>query len=152
MLDYSFGRLWRRVYQTTFKKENDVTVDADLENKILITHAKTRSPFKTANICETELSIVFEVLKKNKQNGGAAPERFGGKGRPELEPFTVARRRANETGWDNTDKDIAEARSEYAAGRVELATGRDGAWLILYAFPRRRLAKGREDCFKCEVQ
>ena len=152
MLDNSFGRLWRQVYQSRFNKEKDVIVDTDLENKILITHAKTRSPFKTASICETELQVVFDVLKKNSATGGVAIERHGGNGRPELAPFTVARRRANETGWNNEDKDIAKARAEYAAGRVELATGRDGAWLILYAFPRRRVAKGREDCFKCEVQ
>ncbi len=129
-----------------------MAVTPQIENEILITHQKTRSPFKTATIVGVDVQDVFAVLKKHEQSVGIGAERFGGKGRPELEPFTVARRRANETGWDNSEPAIAQARADYAAGTHEMATGRDGGWLILYTIPRRRVDTTRADYFQPECQ
>lgn len=152
--DNSFGDDWRLVYQAPYApKENKIVpVTPEIENEILISHQKTRSPFKTATIVGVEVEDVFKVLDKNKASVGMGAERYGGKGRPELEPFIVARRRANETGWDNSNPLIEQAREDYAAGTHEMATGRDGGWLILYSFPRRRVDKTRADYFSTECQ
>ena len=44
-------------------------------------------------------------------------------------------------GWDNKNKEIAKARRDYDAGLIELATGRDGEHLLLYAIPRKNTVK-----------
>lgn len=71
-----------------------------------------------------------------------------GRGRPELWKYIVAIRSVFETlGWRNNDKAIIKAREDYDAGKVELCTGRDGENLILYAIPRKVIAKGRKPYF-----
>lgn len=122
------------------------------ENEILVLHQKTRSPFKTAQTLDIELQVVFDVLDKNKRRTGAPVEHNGGLGRPEMVPFTVARRLASDLGWDNKSPEIAKAREDYAAGTHEMATGRDGAWLIMYSIPRKRVDKTRGDYFLPECQ
>lgn len=129
-----------------------MSITPQLENEILIQHQKTRSPFKTANLLDVDLAVVFAVIDKNKKTGGTRAEHNGGLGREELIPFTVARRLASDAGWDNKDPAIAQARADYTAGTHEMATGRDGAWLILYSFLRKRVDKTRADYFLPECQ
>lgn len=78
----------------------------------------------------------------------AASERFGGRGRPDIEHFSISRTLAGNP-WPAKDAvGIDNARRSYDAGLIEMATGRDGDWLILYAFPRKRPAKNRLPYFK----
>lgn len=75
---------------------------------------------------------------------GYTPE---GRGRKELQKYIVAIRDVTKIGsWDKCDR-IAEARRRYDAGDIEMATGRDGFNLILYAIPRREKALGRKPYF-----
>lgn len=124
----------------------------EVVQEVLRVYRKTRnSPFKTSRICAVPVADVFAIVDQYKDKVESAQERYGGEGRPELYPFTVARRKANVPGWDNTDREIAIARANYEAGTHEMVTGRDGAWLILYSIPRRNKAKGREGYFIPEV-
>lgn len=128
------------------------TLTPEVVQDILRTYPLTRnSPFKTARLVGVSVADVFATIDAHEGQLNVAQERYGGFGRPELQQFIVARRQARESGWENSDPDIARARSDYEAGTHEMATGRDGAWLILYSFPRRRVAKGRENYFKPEV-
>lgn len=108
---------------------------------ILTLYKRTRSPFKISQKVGVSVDAVFEVINSHEEKLTPLPERNGGFGRVELQPFTVARRRVSEREWDNKDDKIVEARTNYESGTHIMATGRDGAWLILYSFPR----KGRPD-------
>lgn len=67
-----------------------------------------------------------------------------GYGPDRLRRHVVARRSAFKNGgWDNANPAIKTAREQYERGEVELSTGRDGQWLILYAIPR--LSKLKRD-------
>lgn len=127
-----------------------MAVSQEIENEILIAHQKTRSPHKTATLVGVDVGQVFEVLKKLAPKTGRATPRFGGKGRPELEPFAVARRLAMDRGWDNKQPEIEQARTDYEAGTHDMATGRDGDWLILYSVPLKRRVPNREGYFTME--
>ncbi|WOF44380.1 hypothetical protein KNJ79_05455 [Sphingopyxis indica] len=104
---------------------------------ILEHYRRSRSPFKTATALGFELSDVWELINESEHLLHARQERHGGYGRPEMVRFTVARRRAG-TGWNNAAPELRRARRQYEEGTVELATGRDGLWEILYAIPRKR--------------
>lgn len=104
---------------------------------ILEHYRRSRSPFKTATALGFELDEVWELINDSEVQLYARQERHGGFGRPELVPFTAARRRAG-TGWNNASPELRRARRAYEEGTVELATGRDGLWEILYAIPRKR--------------
>lgn len=117
---------------------------------ILIEYKRTRSPFKAAKAVGVDVAEVWAVIDANKDKLGTYEERHGGNGRPELEQFFVAKRRAMDRGWENNDAPILRARAQYEAGTHEMITGRDGSWLILYAIPRRYLASGREGYFTPE--
>lgn len=69
-----------------------------------------------------------------------------GLGPQHLHKYLVARRSVLATGgWDNKQPEIAKARKDYDAGLIEMATGRDGEFLLLYAIPRRvRAARFRQ--------
>ena len=94
------------------------------------------SPFKASKSVGISLPDVFEIIEKNKDNLARTGERHGGMGRPDIQQFLIARRRALSESWDNADPKIAEARTNYEAGTHIMATGRDGPWLILYSIPR----------------
>lgn len=113
----------------------------EVEADILAKFKQTRSPFKTAHACGVDVSEVFAVIDAKSDQLTSAEERHGGLGRPEMQRYTVARRRASDREWDNGNTAIALARENYEAGTHIMATGRDGAWLILYSIPR----KGRPD-------
>lgn len=115
---------------------------------VLATYKQTRnSPFKTARKCGIDVADVFAIIDDNQERLKSATEHNGGKGRPELINFAVARRRADDRQWDNKDEAIVKARADYEAGTHEMATGRDGQWLILYSIPRRRREPNRDGYF-----
>lgn len=99
------------------------------------------SPFKVARQVGLSTEEVFNIIEDNRETLSTAKERFGGFGRPELQPFIVARRRAMDREWDNNDPEIVKARTNLETGTHIMTTGRDGAWLVLYSIPR----KGRPD-------
>lgn len=109
----------------------------EVENDILQSFKRSRSPFKTAIDCGVEVAVVWQVIDEAKGNGKltAFEERYGGRGRPEIQDFLIATRRAVDRAWNNDDPAIAEARAFYEAGTHTMATGRDGQWLLLYCFP-----------------
>ena len=115
---------------------------------VLRTYRQTRnSPFKTARLCGIEVADVFAIVDTNQGKLDAAHEHNGGLGREELIPYTVSRRRADDRSWDNTEPAIVKARADFEAGTHEMATGRDGKWLILYSIPRRRREPNRDGYF-----
>ena len=75
-----------------------------------------------------------------------------GRGPQPMQRFIVAIRDvAHAAGWDNTDDRIKQARKHYDAGEVEIATGRDGFNLIMYAIPRREKIR-RKPYFSAPAQ
>lgn len=114
---------------------------------IISEYRRTRSPFKTANACGVDVAIVWGVIDQNKDRMSIYEERYGGKGRPELQQFLVASRRASDREWDNADHGIIAARRALEAGTHVMTTGRDGQWLLLYSIPRKGQRDPRPDYF-----
>jgi hypothetical protein len=115
-----------------------VSLSPELTEEVLYEYKRLRSPFKVAKALGLDPHRVWLVIEENSDRLSPHTEKYGGEGRPELRDHLVARRRAGEREWDNTDPAIAGARAAYEAGTVEMCTGRDGNWLLLYAIPRRR--------------
>lgn len=126
-----------------------MNIDTTLEQEIVAELRKVRAPAKVARNLGLDIRTVLFVSDKI---GGASrnnrPETYGGRGRPDLAPYYVSRKRAYQA-WDNSDPDIAAARAAYEAGTHEMVTGRDGDWLILYSIPRNKV-QPRPDYFKPE--
>lgn len=119
----------------------------DTEKQAILEHYKrSRSPFKTATALGFDLNDVWALIDSSEHLLSSRVERHGGFGRPELVRYTVARRRAG-SGWNNSEPALKRARKAYEDGTVELMTGRDGLWEILYAVPRKR-PQPRPDYFK----
>lgn len=75
-----------------------------------------------------------------------------GKGPKHLQKYIVAIRSLYiHSGWDNANPAIVKARKDYDAGLVELATGRDGANIILYSLPRKQKDHKRKPYFSAPV-
>lgn len=123
----------------------------EIEAEIVAKYRQTRSPFKTAHAVGVNVDDVFKVIDDKSDQLTAAPERHGGLGRPDIQQFTVARRRVAQLGWDNDDPKIVQARQDYETGTHIMATGRDGAWLILYSIPRKGRPDPMPDYFLPEV-
>lgn len=113
-----------------------MNITSDLKKEITDELRRVRAPAKVARNLGVDIRIVLQVVD---DSGGFAnvsrAEVHGGYGRQELRQFFVARKRAYQP-WDNSTPEIAAAREAYEAGTHDMATGRDGAWLILYLFPR----------------
>ena len=61
-----------------------------------------------------------------------------GQGPDAMQKYLIARREVfSDQGWNHNDAKIKQARELYDEGKVEMATGRDGLVLLLYAIPRR---------------
>ena len=118
--------------------------------EILAEYKRCRSPFKTAKAVGVDVAQVWSVIDTNKDKLSTFEERHGGRGRPDMEKHLVATRRATDRGWENSQPEIAAARAAYEAGTHEMATGRDGAWLLLYSIPRRYPVTGRDGYFTPE--
>lgn len=123
----------------------------EVEEDIIAEYRRTRSPFKTANAVGVDVAIVWKVIDSNKDRMSVYEERYGGKGRPELEQFLVASRRATDREWNNDDRGIVDARAEYEAGTHLMATGRDGQWLLLYSIPRKGARDPKPNYFLPEI-
>lgn len=128
-----------------------MAVTPEVAAEIVSKFRQTRSPFKTAHAVGVDISEVFAVIDDSADQLTAIQERHGGLGRPEMRQFLVARRRASDPEWDNSDAKIAAARDNYEKGTHIMATGRDGAWLILYSMPRKGRPDPMPDYFLPEV-
>lgn len=127
-----------------------MSLGPEIIEDVLLEYKRTRSPFRTANLTGLEVSVVWGIIEEHTEKLSAYPERNGGFGRPELEQHIVVRRKVTTREWDNTDPAVAKARADYEAGTHEMATGRDGGWLILYSIPRKRV-QPRPNYFKPET-
>lgn len=58
-----------------------------------------------------------------------------GNGKESMKKFCIGKKKVTEP-WDNTSAAIAKARKDYDDGLVELLTGRDGEYQLLYVIPR----------------
>ena len=103
-------------------------------DKVITEYRRTRSPYRTAKILNIPVDEVWSIVEEHKDH---RPEHSDGWGRPDIRQYTVARRRAGGV-WNNMLPKIAEARQNFEAGFIDLATGRDGGWEILYALPRKK--------------
>jgi hypothetical protein len=114
------------------------------------------------NIDEKKKQLILQTLKDTKESNGSYSKtvrklsiptpvveyvdvvenkRFNytpeGRGRELLQKYIIAIKDVrNGEDWDNDSQEISEARKAYDDGRIEMATGRDGFNLILYAIPR----------------
>lgn len=129
-----------------------MAVTPEEEKEILRLYGRlTKSPMKVANKVGVSVADVILTIEKNEEKLGPVPERNGGFGRAEIRPFLAARRRASESVWDNTLPEIATARAQYEEGTHIMATGRDGAYLLLYSIPRKGRPDPNKDYFLPEV-
>ena len=113
-----------------------MTPTDSLTEEIVAEYRRTRSPFKVARRLGVDVKVVWDVIEREEVSldGGAA--RYDGWGPPELQSYLIARKLVRES-WDNSDPKIAKARADYEEGVVEMTTGRDGGYSLLYAIPRR---------------
>jgi len=125
------------------------TLTPDLRQEIIAELKKVRAPAKVARNLGLDIRLILPIADEMAGTPRVQREEtHGGFGRPELREHLVARKRAGDT-WDNTDPRIADARAAYEAGTHDMATGRDGDWLILYSIPQRRVTP-RPDYFRPE--
>jgi hypothetical protein len=110
---------------------------SDLDKDILEEYSKHHSLFKTARKFDVQVDYVSELVKSQKveELPDVSTCSFEGFGDPNKKKFLVARNLAKES-WDNGRPEVADARAKYEAGTHDMATGRDGPWLLLYSFPR----------------
>ena len=125
---------------------------SELDKDIREEFAKHNSLFKTARKFDVAVEYVNSVVKTLKVE--EAPDvstcTFEGFGDPEKKKYLVARSLAKET-WDNTRPEVSDARAKYEAGTHEIATGRDGPWLLLYLLPRA-IVKPRPNYFTPTIE
>ena len=94
-----------------------------------------------------------KIIALNLQDGYQTvfTERHGGFGRPELQPFIISRRKAMNPKWPPCDlQKITVARHKFDRGEIEMPTGRDGDWYILYSIPRSKVDKHRRPYFSAK--
>ena len=127
-----------------------VVLTPEIVDEIIYEYKRTRSPFKTARLVGVSATDVWEVIEHNSDRLAVRSENFGGFGNPAMRQFIVARRMiTQDRSWDNDAEAIATARAAYEAGTHNMATGRDGDWLLLYSIPNKRLVP-RPNYFKPE--
>jgi hypothetical protein len=115
--------------------------------RIYRANPKRFSPFKTAKSEGISIAEVNSVIAKNRHELASGAEHSNGAGRPDLQEYIVATRRAIDSGWDNQDIGVARARSLFASGTHTMATHRDGAWLHLCLFPLAKPIPARPNYF-----
>lgn len=113
--------------------------DAEKIAEVLDLYRRLRSPFRVSSALRMDVKDVWNIIEENQDKLAARPNRYDGNGRPDLAVYAVARRKVTDDGWDNDSAEIRQAREDYEAGTHDLATARDGAWLILYAFPQKKV-------------
>lgn len=111
------------------------SITPEIRAEVLELHQKNPqrfSPFRVARRVGVSVATVLEIT-------GSIPEPVRAESaarRPELTKYLVAKRRTHGEPWNNKSPELRKARADYEAGLVELCTGRDGAYLMLYAIPR----------------
>ena len=103
-----------------------------LRSGIVKSFEKYRDPEKVAKALEVSLKTVKYVLKVQEYL-----DKGEGHGPSLLKPYLVAVKNADEP-WDNNLPELAQAREEYDAGKVELCQKKVDDLILLYAIPRRR--------------
>lgn len=113
-------------------------ITPEVEAEVIDVFKRTRgSPFKTATETGVDVKDVWDIVDRNKDKISAFEERHGGQGRPELQRYLAATRRAGDRGWDLENAGVVRARANLELGTHIMATGRDGQWLLLYSIPRK---------------
>ena len=120
----------------------------EIVEEVLNSYRRLRSPYKVARECGYEPRVVWSIIDQHADTVALPQERFGGEGRPEMHIYLVARMKPGASGWDNEDGSIALARQRYCDGTHDMATGRDGRWLLLYSIPLKKAISARPDFFK----
>ena len=107
--------------------------------------ALLRKNYSIEEVCERLRMSEFDVraIAINKLRRWVQSE--DRRGREDLRKYIVAIRHV-EGAWPESDA-LRRARKDYDEGRVELAQGRDGLNIILYALPRRTQAKRTQAWF-----
>ena len=115
-----------------------MTAEELLRQDVIEEYKRTRSYFKVASRLDMTMekvrSILTDVVLPNASQR-VRPTINQGRGRPEMEKYIVARKKAD-AAWENLSFEIVDARQKYMKGTHELATGYDGEYSILYAIPR----------------
>jgi len=87
----------------------------------------------------------FDIIANNKHKVSE-----DGYGKPELRQYLISRRYVDANWPAMDDMVIQKAREDYDAGKIELVTGRDGFYQILYRIPRQIIATKRKPWFKTQ--
>ncbi len=116
-------------------------------DEIIDAFKRLKSPFRVAKLLTLDVQQVWDVIEDNPERLTALPSRFGGDGRPDLYPYLAARRKVTDPSWDNDSVEIRQARADFEAGTHNMATGRDGNWLLMYMIPQDRITP-RPDYFR----
>lgn len=117
-----------------------MAITPEIRAEVLRRHSRNPrrfSPFRIAHSQGISTAEVLEIIGKNRDSLPNGREHNNGEGREDIQKFFVAKRRASDAGWDNSDPAIRQARADYLAGTHEMATHRDGAWLYLCSIPRQ---------------
>ena len=123
---------------------------SELKTEIELELRKVRAPGKVSRNLGIDIRLVLEVADELAGTPRRVREEiYDGYGRPDIRQYLVGRKRATDV-WDNTNPTIAAARAAYEAGTHDMATGRDGDWLLLYSIPQRKVTP-RPDYFKPEI-
>lgn len=110
---------------------------SELDKDIREEYAKHNSLFKTAKAFNVTVEYVNNVVQSQaiEPTPDMSTCEWEGFGDPDKRKYLVARSLAAGS-WDNKRPEVAEARAKFEAGTHNIATGRDGPYLLLYAFPR----------------
>jgi hypothetical protein len=126
------------------------TITPEIRDEIIFELRKVRAPAKVARNLGIDIRHVLPIADELAgQPRALRQEVHDGHGRPELRDMLVARKLAHDV-WNNDDPAIAGARAAYEAGSHDMATGRDGQWLLLYSIPQRKPTP-RPDYFQPEI-
>lgn len=128
--------------------EITVEITSQVEDEVLQTYRRLRSPYKVARELGYGPSIVWEIIERNQDTAALPTQRYDGNGRPDMEQFLVKRMKVTAEGWNNEDEAVAGARARFCAGTHTMTTGRDGPWLLLYSIPLKKPIEARPDYFK----
>ena len=89
----------------------------------------------------------FDIIRNQKHHVSE-----DGYGKLSLRPFIISRRYVDANWPALDDAVIAKAREDYDAGKIELVTGRDGFYQILYRIPRQVIDTKRKPWFTRQVE
>ncbi len=110
-------------------------MDEEILNRIKVRLRYSRNYGKIARDMSLSVREVEAVDVEHNGRFNYTPE---GLGQPEMLRHMIARYDIREQSeWDNSDPKIIQAREDYDAGKIEMATGRDGFFMLLYAIPRK---------------